>query len=41
VFYVFLWAATVPKNLLMFTLRGEKDLRKAFWNGVLDHDLQD
>jgi hypothetical protein len=33
-FYIFLWAVTVPKNLLTFTLRGEPELRKAFWNGV-------
>lgn len=34
-FYAFLFAVTLPKNLLALTLRGEKANRRAFWLGVM------
>ncbi len=36
-FVVFLCLVTVPKNLLLYTLRGRPALRKAFWRAVWWH----
>ncbi len=34
-FHAFLFAVTVPKNLLSFYLKGERENARAFWQGVM------